>query len=610
MTEFNKFKTDKNILPPIVMVVFTFAFFAPFEIYIYNSEELWFKLSMFWWIPIFVSLVGIAVLCWIGRILELFGVHTSELYGTLIFASGLCIWIQGNFLNAYTGVLNGSDFNWYNIRPQAIRDVIIWLIVFAASIFVTIKRSQIMKKIIRYVSLLLIGMQALTLIYLLIMFGGTEVGFGSKGSQFLSSEGEFEIGSEENVVVLLVDMFDDDYFRDIRNDHPELTDELDGFTYFENYTGLYPSTALAVTSFFTGEVFHNEMNRPEWIESRSKERLYLDELTDKGYSIGLFTDMDSCIPQRIVQTADNYRSDELKITDHGRFTIELYRLVACKYMPNIFKKYIWMNGDEFDGLGNRYSDSNKTFRDGLRENRITVKDGEKHFKYIHIDGMHFPYEVDEYGNDIPNTNSEPEIHSRGVFRIVLEYLEALKTSGIYDDTAIIITADHGYYADGTLTNPVYLVKPKNSRGNLKINDAPCSQMNFSATVLHLAGMENYTRYGVSDLDVNSGDEPERFYYQYYLSEGNTDPNKVNMRLIEYSIPPGSNDVSGFELTDREYTVDGEIIEHKKYCLTCMEGREWDTSTREYKPTLVHEASKDNPSYQYINTDFYELIQNR
>lgn len=609
MKKIKDFLKSDNLFTVVFFSAFGFFLYAPYELYISNKDEVWFTLNMFWYIPILVFAVVVIILLCIGlAVKRLWGGKIYKFYIIFLFTLGICLWVQGNFLNVSAGKLNGELFNWYDIKPQMLRDGIVWGFILVVLLMLNKKKKELSDKIVRYISILFIGMQFLTLIYLLI---GLKTLFNADyaGNKYLSNEGIYEVGGDGNVIVLLVDMFDDDYFKDILEKNPELTEGLDGFIYFNNNTGLYPTTSYSLIAMFTGEIYLNDtLKSKEWIEEKAKHRLWVDELTDEGYKIGLYTHGTNYIAERIKDMAVNYSDSEVYITDLTKFTTQLYRLAACKYLPNFFKRWVWMNGNEFDGLGNIYLDHNKAFRDGLVENGITVLEGEKQFKFIHIDGMHSPYDVDEDGNDIAYTYTEPLKHARGVLKIVNRYVNVLKESGIYDKTAIVIMADHGFYHDGTLTNPLWLVKPKNAHGSMLISNVPSSQKNFAATILDLSGIDNYSSYGVSDLDLDENDNSERYFYQFMGKEAKSNIGSDNIRLIEYLIPSDTNNMWDFTLTGREYTVEGDIIEHKKFCLTCIEGREWDTSDRTFKPTLVHEPTRDNPSAKYIDYSVYETLR--
>jgi|GEM_PF-7093127 len=65
------------------------------------------------------------------------------------------------------------------------------------------------------------------------------------------------------------------------------------------------------------------------------------------------------------------------------------------------------------------------------------------------------------------------------------------------------------------------------------------------------------------------------------------------RLIEYKAASETNDPALFELTDVEYTINGNKIQHSKYCSLCKGEEEYVQS--EYDPPrIVHHKSRNYP----------------
>ena len=84
------------------------------------------------------------------------------------------------------------------------------------------------------------------------------------------------------------------------------------------------------------------------------------------------------------------------------------------------------------------------------------------FKFIHIEGAHHPFNCDKNLNDIENGTYEDKIEAS--FTIIEKYIGYLKENGVYDNTAIIIMADHGFWFDTDVEsllkrqNPMFYVK--------------------------------------------------------------------------------------------------------------------------------------------------------
>ena len=206
----------------------------------------------------------------------------------------------------------------------------------------------------------------------------------------------------------------------------------------------------------------------------------------------------------------------------------------------------------------------------LLQNKEITKDDAKHFKFIYATGAHYPYVNDENFNPIGEDDAYSHEGAMGAakssLKICTQYIDMMKAAGVYDNTTIIIMADHGYYWDGVLTNPLLMIKPRNSQEAFTISDAPTSHINFQATVASAFDYNDDGKYGVSNSDIPETDTTNRLFYQYYLAE---DAVGSKYRLIEYQIAPNGNDRKNFSLTDREITADGVEIVHYEHCEYCQ-----------------------------------------
>ena len=585
--------TGKPFLTPgrvlileILAMVFTICLYAPFEMVLMNRSEFWFKLSLFWWMPVLFSVPVFVVFALVGYALR---GRIRVLYGALFFAAALCFYIQGNFLNLRLGLLNGATPDWSGYHGAMMRDLVIWAVITAIVLLVMILLRERASAIFGFVSFLLIGIQTVSLISLLIpVFADHDV--TAHVSNVQTDTQLYEVGSEGNLIVFIVDMFDDDYFRQIYDEKKSVLDTYDGFTWFDNFTGAYSTTAVSLDLFLTGQMVYNEKPREEWRSDVWAQRLWLDEVAEAGYEMSFYTPNTVSVPDRMKAIAGNYQEMDLYIKDDFSFFKHLYRLAACKYFPNIVKPYIWMDCTEFDSLGEYYNPDNTVFRDGLGYNNgLTLAEGKKEFKFIHINGAHYPYSIQEDGTQAPG-GSDAITAATGTLAIIGGYLDEMKKNGTYEDASIIITADHGYYWDGVLSNPVCLIKQPGAHGGISVDHAPACQRDLFPTLVRLSGSDRAADYGTDLFDIPENADVERYFYQYYLLEGDVDG---NFRMIEYSIPPESSDVSGFALTDVEITYHGERIPHAQYCESCQNGGEWLTDHE--KPRFVHECTPDNPS---------------
>lgn len=585
-----------SLLWTSVFLGFTVCVYAPFEMYLANRQEFWFSLSQFAWLPLAFGCAAVIFAMFVGRLLRRWKV-LSRIYLAGIFGVGIACYLQGNFLNLKVGIINGAVVDWAGYRTRILCNGLIWgLILIGILIFALRDRREIFLRLTAIASAFLTAVQMVSLITLLVVnrdqYGETP------NTQFLSKEGLFEVSQEENILIFLMDAFDDAYMKEILAQYPEETENLEGFTYFSNMVGSYPSTLYSVQYLLSGYYNLNEAPFAEWRRQLGEMPLYWDDLEAAGWKYYLYEDSAAEVAPDVYVKAENYEDVPLRIGDYFGFTHDLYQLVACRYFPDFVKPSIWLDGSEFDfrepvyGEYEAFNYYNASYVEDMKNNPLRIKDSGKEIKFIHLEGAHSPNYLNENG-EVGENACERVDSARGCLKIVGNIIEQLKTAGCYDNSAIIIMADHGYSKDGVLTNPVFLVKPQNAaREPLQVSNAPVSHLEYPATIMMLAGDEECCQYGETVFDIEEGAVRERHFYQYYYEN---ELENYTLRLIEYSVAPESNDRSGFQLTDVEYMVNGEKIQHSVYCKTCQEGG---ISQEEYEkydpPREVHEKGDNYP----------------
>lgn len=594
---------NKTLVASVTFATYTLLLFAPLELYLMNREELKFPVSSFVWILLLIFVSTCAVLILVGYTLR---GRLKEIYVGGVFLIGLCVYIQGNFLNLKLGIMNGQPIDWGMYKYRYMFDFAVWLLV-GLLLLLVYRKSSYFEKIVFYLSLFFVLIQTIALLVLIIPLVCDDS--ASNDTNYMSSDYMLEVGTQGNILVIILDMFDDEYFKSIMDKSSDIISKLEGFTYYNNNAGQYNTTNYSMMYILNGDRYLNEVSPfYEWINAH--DHTYLDDIIDDGYEVTIYSVMGEYIPERIYSHIKNFSRRiqggiNISNANRGKLVLTMYRLGLCKYAPNVLKQYIWMSENNINDLSDEFDPSNRKFRDMLRENGVTTVEG-KQVKFIHITGVHYPYEVDEMGEDFDYDTGEWDLDAvyedgsaacntaMGVMRITEEYLEDLKQLGLYDKSDIIITADHGYYGNGVLSNPVLLVKPRNSKGELQVSNAPVGQSDIPATIMDFAGLNEGNKWGESVLNIEEGDKRDRFFYQYYLCEDSDDQRH---RLIEYSIPYDSNNITGFKLSGKEYSVLGDEIDHFKYCKSCQE----DSVKSIYKGVWYwkHIATKSNPSYKYI-----------
>jgi phosphoglycerol transferase MdoB-like AlkP superfamily enzyme len=119
-----------------------------------------------------------------------------------------------------------------------------------------------------------------------------------------------------------------------------------------------------------------------------------------------------------------------------------------------------------------YSGNNLEFYNKIRDKKINIVD-KKMFKFIHIEGGHVPFVYDINLNTIENGTYEQNLDAS--ITVLETYINRLKENNVYDNSVIVVMADHGY---GTSVydryNPILYIKGLNKKHNFEVSDKKIS----------------------------------------------------------------------------------------------------------------------------------------
>lgn len=461
----------------------------------------------------------------------------------IVFAFAIMGYIQDSLLNGKMQRMDGRIQEWDN--RILFTNAFVWITacLIMIGIFIICRSNNNGKenilRIMTVTAICLTCTQLLTIGYLAV----TNPGEGSFWQ--LTDEGIFELGDEDNIVVFILDWYDEQVLDAIVEENPGFLEPLDGFTWYRNQTSRYAFTRMSVPYLLTGIRWHKGMTEDEYTDMAFKEGTFLKDLKNLGYNIGLYTE------HAVV------RDDAGIVTNLERSSgyCDIYRTIkvmskCSRYgmMPYIFKSDYYYTAEEISGMvryKNEYFLYNNSFYKHLCDDKLNVDAGvDKTFKLYHVNGCH-DRDIDE---EIHKGPSDIYSCGKGVLKIVYTYINELKKAGLYDNTTIIITADHGQnyliwpedcakcklYKN--TSNPILFIKEKGERGDLRISDAPVSHDEFCASVIKYAGGDEKA-YGRTYADIDEKEDRTRemdFYWtgvvpykRYYIKGPATDPDSWN-----------------------------------------------------------------------------------
>ena len=517
----------KTLVPAALALCFTYFIFAPAEQYMLNQSEMWFSL---WGIlpqALITFAASLLLLIVLGRLLP---VKARRVMSAVLISLALCFYLQGNFINADYGELDGRAIDWGSYALYAVVDTLFWIAVPAGVIVFALKKRKLFHKCTRFVALAMVFIQVITLS---IVFLTRPV--EDKSLEWIVSEKDaFKMASEENTVMFVVDACDLTYLPEIRETDPEALKAFDGFTYFADYAGSYSKTKMGLVYLLTHEWYNNDETIEGYIDRAYDNVKLYDTLLENDWNVRLYTS-ETYVSQSLIGRASNIIEANLTIGSHMGVWNKMLEFVSFRYMPHLLKPSFTFYSGEFgdykssDGEAIPFLKDNFAVIKSYDEKGLTVSDEyAKSFSVYHINGSHLPCDMDAYGNYVGSWNATAVEQTRGVFRFLGRIFDDMKAAGLYDSANIIITADHGRFDEGP-SSPILLIKPAGSTGAITDNHAMAHVSDMHATILQLCGLP-YEGTSVFDLDESEDRTRRYLYYPTTKENGGTLP-----LLTEYHV---------------------------------------------------------------------------
>lgn len=517
-------KKYKELMPGVV-VSFAMAFmlcgYAPLELYFNNIFEFWYDLSTL--LPVLLELAAIFV----GISLLLFGilfVVNKKAYRIFLAAYSilyLVCYIHGNFFVANLPVLDGHKVDWSLYRTEHILSVLMMIIVTAVVVVTYIKcKAELFEKIVSGVS---IGVSLMLLITLAIVCdqrGGTM----EKLNYCITDKNLFEMSTDKNFIVLVTDCVDAGVFSKMLKENPEYAKVYEDFTYYDNAMCTYGFTEYSVPFMYSGIWYENHGTITDYGNEAFERAPLGGRLKERDYKIGMYY---STIPLNngFLKDYNNVTYTNGTLTSWSTFAVRQIQLVGLRYAPYLLKQFCIFDTNtlvdlrKVEGLDQAYNMANITFYYDELPKEVTYT-GDKVFKFIHVEGAHEPYRYDKDMKYKENATYEDNMQAN--LTVVDAYLNKLKEAGVYDNSVIMIMADHGYDDDhnGWISrqDPVVFIKGVGEKHPMQISSAPISYVDLQdAYVRLLDGAQS-----ADAFDWKEGDVRERRFLWYEMYDQYSD----------------------------------------------------------------------------------------
>ncbi len=525
----------------------------------------------------------------------------------ILFSAAFLMWFQGDVLPWLYGVLNGKNIAWRTFLAYGIVNTLFWSVL----IGLAAAKAGLVFRFAGAVSLVLIAAQLLPAAY-----GWTALpdarDFKAQ-AQTADAGALYRYSNRVNVVVLVLDTFQTDIFRDIVRKDAALRESFDGFTYFRNALSGSDGTIVSVPNMLTGALYDNSEPYLDFVRSSFLGTSLPKTLTEYGFSVELYP----IVPCSVYRDFSGVKPTGKRMRNWKAFAREqafladlaLFRCAPFIAKPLIYNRQQWLlsplveriqrprragneardGGERAPGAGGlRYAKEFENavklapyLRDEYFINRMVTTSGvvknTDTFRFYHLSGLHLQLVTDENLERAALRPRRADMlrQGAGVLKLAVMFLDRLRQLGVYDNSLIFIVADHGSGVGDAKVNvsplaagfnrrgpyrgnfgsfkaaglPLVLVKRMNASGGLATSDAPVCLGDIPATVADELGLDAKFP-GTSMFRLKENEPRERIYRAFVGPQED----------VEYLAPLYEYAVNGFSWDDASWSETGKVYD--------------------------------------------------
>lgn len=514
-------RSIKDFVPALLVSLaasFMIMVFAPIEIYYSNQDQFWFEIKQLIPVVICLFMIFLVVSLVVLGVLFLINQKAYNVGIILYLIAFLSTYIQGNFLVKNLPGLDGTQPVWKDYISEDIKTIIVWGVVSAIVIAFAVKfKSQKLRNAISIVSVCIFLMIAVTLVTVVLTTKVTDKDY----EMVVTDKDEFEMSSDTNFIILLLDAMEGGTYDEVAQNHPEYAEIMRDFTYYDNTVCGYTFTKQSIPFILSGKWYENERPFADYATDAYTNSPFLTKLSQKGYKMSLY-EPELYTSDKELYKFSNIIKDKTDISSYITFMKREIQITGYKYAPFILKRSCMVGTQDFEDFRTNpddcetFSYDNEVFYNAVKNSEMTKTD-DKTFKFIHIWGAHVPFVFDKDMNRIEDGTYAQNVEA--CMTMTDAYLKKLKENGVYDNSVIIVMADHGYglsYGPRNRQHPVLFIKGKNESHDYTVSEAPISYDDLQEAYSRL--LDGAT--GEDVFDYKEGDERQRryLYFEYEHEE--------------------------------------------------------------------------------------------
>ena len=518
--------------------------FGPLVTYVHNHRSLSIPFQYVFLYGILLFAAGTLVMF---LLLCLFRGKLLSIICALIMGISFYLWFNGSFVDWNLGVLDGSQINWSGLITQGRIELALLALFLVCAMFF---HRKIMAKASKICAFLLL-VQFLNISYLLIttpsarIIGDTRIPHSAAVAAH-----SFSFSAQQNAIVIVLDSFENYVFDAIAAmaNGIDIDHIFRDFTYFRNTTAGFPTTMPTIPMLLHGRMYSNEDGPFSAFQNRVMNENSLPLLLqNNGFDIVM-----SEIASRFGHFEPILQKDYITTMKYwwDIFRADVFFISLIRKAPLLGKKILLEEAFFMDALHRWMYNDIKYFYNFI--NTANNNNPSPTFRFHHLWGIHPPYSLTRdvtlrRGNYSSNAMLEQGI---GYLKIVEKFLEKLRTIGVYDNSIIVICADHGK-GGHHMSLPLLLIKPINATGEkMSVSLAPAALSDIPKTIAENLRLPNDLP-GVDVFSLEESDQRVRYFYYYTWNQAYWQKDMLPP-ITKIRIPPLSIErerVINFSLSD-------------------------------------------------------------
>jgi hypothetical protein len=236
-------------------LVLTVCLLTPLDLYIHNAVDyqIGFTTEFF---PLLICAIAVSAL--LSAVLLALPDKARTAVILIFWGLTAAAYIQALFLNGEMVTITGDSTDYASYTPAHIINFILFVAITVAPLLIAKGFGDKGKvfafdKPLIFTAVLICGMQIAGIVSTAVT--ASYPADYQNAPKHLAYGPTLEVGGIQNITVFLLDRLDVRYVKEALEENPELYEQLDGFTFYENNISEYTNTFPSVTTMLTGNYY-------------------------------------------------------------------------------------------------------------------------------------------------------------------------------------------------------------------------------------------------------------------------------------------------------------------------------------------------------------------